>query len=70
MGRLPDLAPLYFGDMLCSQCGTVMKKTFEQGRVGKVASVTYTCINEKTGCCYEIVSDQRSSAMQRVVATV
>ena len=56
---MPDLSPLIFTDLVCRQCGQVMKKQAVMGRRGQKTVAThilYTCVNKESGCDYRVES--------------
>ena len=55
----PDLSPLVAANLVCHDCGTVLKPKVVMGRRGKkevVDHIEYVCKNPKTGCNYKVHS--------------
>ena len=60
-----QLSPLVAANLICRECGTVMKPKavmarFEQRQI--VHHLEYVCKNPKTGCNYKIDSTAMTSA--------
>lgn len=56
---MPDLSPLVAANLVCHECGTIMKPKVVMGRKGQkqvVDHLEYVCNNPKTGCKYKILS--------------
>jgi RNase P subunit RPR2 len=63
---IPDLSPLIAANLVCHDCGTVLKPKVIMGRRGKkevVSHLEYVCKNPKTGCNYKISSTSMCSDM-------
>jgi RNase P subunit RPR2 len=64
---IPELSPLVAANLVCHECGTVLKPKVVMGRRGKksvVDHLEYVCKNAKTGCNYKVNSfEMRSSEM-------
>ena len=63
MARFPALNPLIAAPAICSQCGEEMKMEVTRGPMNRVEKIVYRCENEKTGCSYQVESDQRLNGM-------
>lgn len=51
---VPQTSPLEAPNLVCSACGEIMKMTVIKGpRI--VDELKYSCVNEETGCNYELV---------------
>jgi hypothetical protein len=56
---IPDLSPLVAANLVCHDCGTVLKPKVVMGRKGQktvVDHLEYSCVNPKTGCKYKVRS--------------
>ena len=51
---VPTTSPLEAGDIVCSACGNKMTMSVVKGP-RLVEEIKYTCVNEETGCNYELV---------------
>jgi len=63
--KVPAINPLWAPDAICTTCGETMKKSTDKTASGRVSKVTYTCVNEKTGCCYTTESDVKLNGMSK-----
>lgn len=64
---IPDLSPLLAANLVCHECGTVLKPKVIMGRRGQkqvVSHLEYTCINPKTGCRYKINSTTMAGSIE------
>lgn len=62
---LPYLSPLIFAEVVCSECGQTMERELVRAaRGGRVDKIVYRCVNPKSGCNYQVESDQRLIGMQ------
>lgn len=62
---MPELSPLIAGNLVCRECGSVLKpKSVMQKRGQKtiVSHLEYVCENPKTGCNYKVKSTNMLSA--------
>lgn len=56
---MPDLSPLVAANLVCHECGTIMKPKVVMGRKGQkqiVSHLEYVCKNKETGCNYKVQS--------------
>ncbi len=56
---IPDLSPLVAANLVCHDCGTIMKPKVVMGRKGQksvVDHLEYVCKNPVTGCRYKVRS--------------
>ena len=56
---MPELSPLIAANLVCHECGTVMKPKVVFGRKWQkqvVDHLEYVCKNPKTGCNYKVNS--------------
>lgn len=67
MTRLPAFNPLAYPDAVCSQCGMVMEREIERGPMNRVSKVIYRCVNEESGCSYQVESDIRLTGMAAAI---
>jgi RNase P subunit RPR2 len=61
---IPELSPLVAANLVCHECGTVMKPKVVMGRRGQkqvVSCLEYVCNNPKTGCRYKVQSTSMTS---------
>jgi predicted Rdx family selenoprotein len=57
---MPDLSPLIAHNLVCRDCGSVLKPKAIMARRGQkdfVDHLEYRCVNAKTGCSYKIESN-------------
>jgi hypothetical protein len=56
---MPELSPLVAANLVCHECGTILKPKVVMGRKGQkqvVDHLEYVCKNPKTGCNYKVQS--------------
>ena len=61
---MPELSPLVAANLVCHECGTVLKPKVVMGRKGQkqvVDHLEYVCNNPKTGCKYKVQSTTMTS---------
>ena len=69
MASIPDLSPLLAANLVCHDCGTVLKPKPVMGRRGQKQVVThleYICKNPKTGCNYKINSTTMAGSIEMI----
>jgi len=67
----PNLSPLVAANLVCHDCGTIMKPKVVMGRRGKkevVDHLEYICKNPKTGCNYMVRSTVMTDSSSQMVA--
>jgi hypothetical protein len=68
---IPDLSPLVAANLVCHDCGTVLKPKVVFGRKGQkqvVDHLEYECRNPKTGCRYKVLSTEMTHSSAQMVA--
>jgi transcription initiation factor TFIIIB Brf1 subunit/transcription initiation factor TFIIB len=63
---IPDHSPMILADLVCAQCGTVLKPKIIKGRRG-VDHIEYQCINPEVGCSYRIETNVMIAAEMKGV---
>ena len=61
---IPELSPLVAANLVCHECGTILKPKVVMGRKGKkqvVSHLEYVCKNKETGCNYKVQSSTMTS---------
>lgn len=64
---IPDLSPLVAANLVCHECGTVLKPKVVMGRKGQkqvVSHLEYVCKNPKTGCNYKVSSTTMAPSIE------
>lgn len=62
---MPELSPLVAANLVCHECGNVMKPKAVMANRGQkkvVSHLEYECINPKTGCRYRVKSTDMTHA--------
>lgn len=55
---VPSLSPLIAYDIVCSQCGQIVKPEVVMSSFGRVECIKYTHINEEIGCRYVVRNNE------------
>jgi hypothetical protein len=66
---VPDLSPLLAANLICHDCGRVLKPKAVMGRRGQkqvVDHLEYVCQNKETGCNYKINSTTMAGSIEMV----
>lgn len=61
---MPELSPLVAPNLVCRDCGSVLKPKvvfMNRGQKRIVSHLEYECRNEKTGCSYRVESSVMTS---------
>lgn len=61
---IPELSPLIAANLVCHECGAVMKPKVvmrHKGQKQVVSHLEYVCKNKETGCNYKVQSTSMTS---------
>ena len=66
---IPDLSPLVAANLVCHDCGNILKPKVVMGHRGQkqvVDHLEYVCKNRETGCNYKVSSTTMAGSIEMV----